>query len=230
MTANARRLAGLSEEKRREVLQGLSAADLEALAHEWTFWARPDQLPPANRLFRAPWRTWLLLGGRGSGKTRSAAEWVRGEAESGRRRLIGCLGPTSDSVRREMVEGSSGLLAIAPPGNRPQYEPSTRRVVYSNGCIVHLFSAEEPDRLRGPNLDGAWVDELAAMSNASDCWDMLQMALRIPGPLGDAPCCVVSTTPKSVPILKQIMAADSTVVTRARTDRKSTRLNSSHRR
>lgn len=189
--------------------------------------ARDDQLPPPQRLFRAPWRTWLLLGGRGSGKTRSAAEWVRAEAESGRRRLAGLLGPTSDSVRREMVEGSSGLLAVAPPGNRPQYEPSTRRVVYGNGCIVHLFSAEEPDRLRGPNLDGLWIDELAAMSNASECWDMAMMALRIPGPMGDAPCCVISTTPKPLPILKQIMAASSTVVTRARTSDNAANLDAS---
>ena len=155
MTANIRRLAGLSPEQRRAVLAGLSAADLHALQYDWGFWARTDQLPPPKRLFMAPWRVWLLLGGRGSGKTKSAAEWVRAEAESGRRRLIGCLGPTSDSVRREMIEGSSGLLAISPPETRPQYEPSTRRVIYPNGAVVHLFSSEEPSRLRGPNLDGA---------------------------------------------------------------------------
>jgi phage terminase large subunit-like protein len=113
--------------------------------------------------------TWLLLGGRGSGKTRAAAEWVRAEMEAGRRVQMGVVAPTADSLRRICVEGPSGLLSVGPPSERPEFEPSTRRVVYSNGGIVHLFSAEEPDRLRRPNLSGLWIDELTSMPSGWPC-------------------------------------------------------------
>jgi phage terminase large subunit-like protein len=165
-------------------------------------WARPDQLPPEGN-----WRTWLLLGGRGSGKTRSAAEWCRAEVESGRRVQLGIVGPTVDALRRVQIEGPSGLLATAPPWFRPTYEPSRRVVTWPNGVVAHLFSAEEPDRLRGPNLDGAWCDEVTSWASAADVWDMLQMCLRIPGPQGHAPQVLVSTTPKPTPMLKAIIAA-----------------------
>jgi len=206
------RLASLSAEERRTALAGMSAKELEALPYVWPFWARPDQLPP-----HGDWRTWLLMGGRGSGKTRSSSEWVRGEIESGRRRNVGIIGPTADAVRKIQVEGISGILATAPPDARLSYEPSTRRIVWPNGAIAHLFSAEEPERLRGPNLDGAWFDEIVASPNAAAVWDMLQFALRIPGPLGDAPRVIVSTTPKPIPILRSIIKASDTVITRAAT-------------
>jgi Terminase large subunit, T4likevirus-type, N-terminal len=212
----ARRLAEMSEAQRRHVLSGLPEADLAALEHHWPFWARADQLPPDRALWPI-WRTRLLLGGRGSGKTRAAAEWVRAEMESGRRRQTGVIAPTADTLRRTCIEGQSGLLATSPPWNRPSFEPSSRRVVYPGGGMVHLFSAKEPDRLRGPNLDGLWIDELTSMANASECWDVAMMALRIPGPAGDPPVCVITTTPKPSPLLKAIMAAPTTVVTRART-------------
>ena len=177
----AQRLAELPNDQRREVLTGLTADDLKALEYSWEFWARLDQLaPPGN------WRTWLLLGGRGSGKTRSASEWVRGQMESGRRRQLGIIAPTADAMRRIRIEGPSGLLATAPPWARPEFEPSTRRVVYPNGGIVHLFSSEEPDRLRGPNLDGLWIDELTSMANGPalgtwrrwPCAFLVQWAMR----------------------------------------------------
>ena len=212
MTATARALAELPEADRRAVLGDLTAAELATLEFEWKFWARNDQLPP-----RGDWRTWLLLGGRGSGKTRSAAEWVRAEIEAGRRRQIGIIAPTADTLRRICVEGVSGLLMTSPPWNRPSFEPSTRRVVYPGGGVVHLFSAEEPDRLRGPNLDGLWIDELTSMANASECWDMAQMALRISGPKGDPPRVVITTTPKPSPLLKAIITSPTTAVTRAKT-------------
>jgi phage terminase large subunit-like protein len=212
MTAAALQLAALPEADRRRVLVGLSEDELAALEYEWRFWARPDQLPPEGY-----WRTWLLLGGRGSGKTRSAAEWCRAEVESGRRLQLGIVGPTADALRRVQIEGPSGLLATAPPWFRPTYEPSRRIVTWPNGAVAHLFSAEEPDRLRGPNLDGAWCDEVTSWANAADVWDMLQMCLRIPGPQGHAPQVLVSTTPKPTPILKAIIAAETTAITRART-------------
>lgn len=208
----ATRLAQLTPEQRAEVLAGLSAQELSALEHEWSFWARPDQLPPSP-----PWRTWLYSGARGIGKTRTAAEWVRSEMVSGRRRQTGIIAPTADSLRRICIEGPSGILSVGPPSERPQYEPSTRRIVWPNGGIAHCFSAEEPDRLRGPNFDAYWFDEITSADNARDCWDMLQMALRIPGPKGDPPCGLITTTPKNQALLKQIMAAPTTVITSART-------------
>ena len=205
-------LAALPAAERREALATLPAADLAALEYAWQVWARPDQLPPTG-----DWRTWVQLGGRGSGKTRSAAEWVRSEVESGRRRSIGIVGPTADTLRRDVVQGQSGLLATAAPWCPPTYEPSQRRVVWPNGAVAHLLSSEEPDRIRGPNLDGFWGDELTSWANAEDVWNNLQFALRISGPLGDAPAGVVSTTPKRHVLLRAVMADPATVVTRSRT-------------
>jgi phage terminase large subunit-like protein len=212
MTATARDLAALPPDARRNVLTGLTAEELASLEHSWEFWARPDQLAPPG-----DWRTWLMLAARATGKTRASAEYIRNEVETGRHRLIAIVGPTADAIRRDMVEGSSGLLAIAPPWCKPEYEPSVRRVVWPNKAVAYLLSSEEPDRLRGLNVDLAWCDELSSWSNQQATWDTLQMALRIPGPKGDAPRVVISTTPKAnQPLLKALIAADSTVVTRAR--------------
>ena len=208
----AQRLATLPADQRIELLQALDAGALTALTHNWRFWARPDQLPPPG-----DWRTWLILAGRGWGKTKTVSEWIRAEVESGRRRQIGVIGPTADSVRRVMVEGPSGILAVSDPSFRPEYESSTRRIIWPSGVVAHLFSAEEPDRLRGPNFDCAVCDELAAWANAQDTWDNLQLALRIPGSKGDAPRCVIATTPKPMPLLKDILAAPGTITTRGRT-------------
>ena len=212
LTSPAARLAGLTEGERRMILAGMSPAEIAALEFTWPFWARPDQLPPEG-----DWRQWLLLGGRGCGKTRSAAEWVRSEIESGRRRHIGVVGSTANDIRSIMVEGPSGILAVCPPDSRPSYEPSTLRIVWPNGAMVHLYTAEKPQRLRGPNLDAVWCDELAAWDDPERAWDQMQLALRIPGPLGHSPQVVVTTTPKPIPLLRQLLAADDTVITRART-------------
>lgn len=142
---------------------------------------------------------------------------MRGEVEAGRRRALGIIGPTADTLRRDVVQGESGLLAIAPPGFLPQHEPSQRRVVWPNGAVAYLLSSEEPDRIRGLNLDGFWGDELTSWADADQCWSNLQFALRISGPKGDSPAGVVSTTPKRHAVLKAIMADASTVTTRSRT-------------
>lgn len=126
-----------------------------------------------------------------------------------------------------MVEGPSGILAISPPDFRPAYEPSTRRIVWPNGCVAYTFSAEKPDRLRGPNLDAAWADEIAAFPALEAVWDMLQMALRLEGPRGDPPQVVVTTTPKPLPLLKNITAAPTTVITKGRTADNSANLDAS---
>ena len=209
MTNLAGQLAALPEAERRRVLAGLSASELATLEFEWSAWARPDQLPPDS-----PWRVWLLLAGRGAGKTRSSAEWVRKQVETGRRRCIGLVGPTSDTLRRDQV---AAIIACSPPWNAPQYEPSQRRIIWPNGATAYALSSEEPDRIRGLNLDAAWVDELCSLSNQADVWSNLQMALRVPGPKGDDPQMVISTTPKRQSLLKAIMADGATVITRSTT-------------
>ena len=211
-------LQRLPEAERRAALADLSAPDIEALASHWPLFARPDQLLPgtpgaiSNRI---DWRTWLLCAGRGAGKTRSSAEAVRSWVENGEHRSIVFIGPTAETLRRDQV---SVLINCSPVGpDAPQYEPSQRRVTWPNGAVAYCCSSEEPDRLRGLNVSAAWIDELCALSNQSDVYNMLQMALRIPGPNGRHPQVIISTTPKRQPLLKQIMADPSTVVTRART-------------
>ena len=218
MSSLAAILAALPDAERRKALASLPAADLAALEYCWPVWARPDQLPPPPLrdalLGTAAWRTWLLLGGRGSGKTRSSAEATRAEIESGRRMSIGLIGPTADTLRRDQAKS---LMEIAPPWCMPVHEASQRRLVWPNGAIAYMLSSEEPDRIRGLNLDWAWGDELTSWANQADTWSNLQLALRVPGPKGDDPAAVISTTPKRHALLKAIMAARSTVTTRSRT-------------
>ena len=180
------------------------------------FWALPHQLPPEDR----EWRTWVILGGRGAGKTRAGAEWVRAMVEGdrphepGRARRVALVGETLDQVREVMVFGESGILACSPPDRRPEWEATRKRLVWPNGAVAQLYSAHEPEALRGPQFDAAWVDELAKWKKAEDAWDMLQFALR----LGEHPQQVVTTTPRNVAVLKTVMGADSTVVTTAPTE------------
>lgn len=195
--------------RRAEFLASLSSEESLALIYEWKFWARESQLAPAG-----DWVTWLLLAGRGFGKTRTGAEWVREQVESSTARRIALIGPTAADARDVMIEGESGILAISAPWNRPNYEPSKRRLTWSNGAIATAYSAEEPERLRGPQHDAAWCDELAAWAYP-ETWDMLQFGLR----LGKQPRTVVTTTPKPLPIIRELLAAGeaSVAVTRGRT-------------
>ncbi len=193
-------------------------ATARTLAFDWQIWARDDQLPPLHAAPDQPWRTWLLLGGRGSGKTRAGAEWVRavalglwpGEPAAAR---IALVGPTQQHVRAVMVEGVSGLLAVHPPGQRPVLEISKGQLVWPNGSIAQFFSAEDPEGLRGPQFDAAWCDELGRWKRGHRAWDMLQFGLR----LGALPRQAVTTTPRAGVLLKRIMADPATAVTRART-------------
>ena len=189
----------------RQVLQQATRtdADLEALRREWRIVGRPNQQPPVS-----DWRTWLVLAGRGFGKTRTGAEWVRTQVEQHGRQRVAIVGATAADARDVMVEGESGILAVAPPGNRPEYEPSKRRLRWPNGAMATTYSADEPDRLRGPQHDAAWCDELAAW-RYPEAWDMLQLGLR----LGTDPRAVVTTTPKPTRILRDLIAAPGTVVT-----------------
>ncbi|MAB10711.1 MAG: ATP-binding protein [Hyphomonas sp.] len=165
------------------------------------------------------WRTWLFQGGRGAGKTRAGAEWVRWKAIRGAGR-IALVGPTLHDVREVMIHGESGLLAIEPEtGWRPVYHASRRMLEYTNGARAYVFSAEDPDSLRGPQFDAAWCDELAAWRYAEAAWDMLQMALR----LGADPRALVTTTPRPTALMRRLHAAPDTVVTLG-----TTRENASH--
>lgn len=208
MRSLAEVLAGLSEEERREVLAGLSDGQAEALRWDWRFWARPEQLAPEG-----DWLAWLYLAGRGSGKTRSGAEFIREEVESGRAKYIGLIAPTAADARDVMVLGESGILAISPPHNRPSFEPSNRRLTWPNGARATLFSAEEPDRLRGPQHDLLWCDELAAWADPRATWDMAMFGLR----LGAKPRAMITTTPRPIPIIKEMVARRDFVVTRGST-------------
>lgn len=144
-------LISLPQAERLRLIASLPNDAAEALLYDWPFWARPEQLAPDGQ-----WLVWLILAGRGFGKTRSGAEWIRAEAESGRRGRLAIVAPTAADARDVMVEGESGLLAIAPPWNRPVYEPSKRRLTWPNGAQATTYSADEPERLRGPQHDGAW--------------------------------------------------------------------------
>lgn len=169
--------------------------------------ARRDQWPPGD----GGWTVWLMQSGRGAGKTRTGAEYTT--QMTNRTSRIAIIAATRADARDVMVEGPSGLIAVAPPGNRPHYEPSKRRVTWPNGCVGTLYSAEDPDRLRGPEHGYAWVDEAAHFPNVQDVWDNLMLGLRI----GSWPRIVVTTTPKPRPWLTALLADDTTRITRAST-------------
>ncbi len=197
------------------MLASLTAEEYRQLEHDWfALSARGDQIPPPG-----DWRSWLMLGGRGSGKTRSGAEWVRARATGQGfvmgplARRIALVAPTFDEARMVMIEGVSGLLAVHDDTWRPAFEPSKRLLTWPNGCVAQVFSAEEPDGLRGPQFDAAWCDELAKWKHAESVWNMLQFSLR----LGEDPRAVITTTPRPIPILKRLLADDGTAVSRSTT-------------
>lgn len=200
-------LLALDDAARAEAIAALSEPDAEALLYDWNFWARDNQLPPAGE-----WLVWLLLAGRGFGKTRTGAEFVRARVERGEARRIALVSATAADVRDTMIEGPAGLLAVFPEHERPLYEPSKRRVTFASGAVATAYSADEPDRLRGPQHDTAWCDELAAWRYPDAAWDNLLFGMR----LGDPRLCV-TTTPRPILLVKTLLAEASTVVTRGST-------------
>ena len=184
----------------------------ERLEHDWAFWAREDQLPPGLN----DWKTWLILGGRGAGKTRAGAEWVRGmalglpEFSARPARRVALIGETLADVREVMIEGVSGLLGIHPRAERPHWIPGRRRLEWKNGAVAQVFSAEEPESLRGPQFDAAWCDELCKWRYAEETFDMLQFGLR----LGAHPRQVVTTTPRPIALLKRLIADPLTALSK----------------
>jgi phage terminase large subunit-like protein len=215
MRSGAAWLASATQEAVDGFLEGLSDEALLALPWIFEFWALPHQLAPEGA-----WKTWVILGGRGAGKTRAGAEWVRAQVEGsrpgdpGRARRVALVGETQDQVREVMIFGESGILACSPPDRRPEWNATRRSLTWPNGAVAQVYSAHDPDSLRGPQFDAAWVDELAKWKRAEETWDMLQFALR----LGPNPQQVVTTTPQNVAVLKAIMKNPSTVMTHAPTE------------
>lgn len=208
-------LASLPEASRIAFLDNLSGDALAAMPWIWEIWSNPlhQQAPDGD------WLTWVILGGRGAGKTRAGAEWVRAQVEGpapdqpGRCRRVVLLGETLDQARQVMVEGDSGILEITPPDRRPRFVASRGVLIWPNGAEAHLASAVNPEALRGPQFDAAWSDELAKWRQAREAWDMLQFTLR----LGDDPRQVVTTTPRDTAVLRDILDLESTVVSHAGT-------------
>jgi phage terminase large subunit-like protein len=208
-------LASATPEEVDEFLEGLSQNALLSLPWLFEFWALPHQLPP-----RGAWKTWVIMGGRGAGKTRAGSEWVRAQVEGagpgdpGAARRVALVGETVDQVREVMVLGESGILACSPPDRKPEWQSTRRQLLWPNGAVAQVFSAHEPEAMRGPQFDAAWADELGKWKKGVEAWDQLQFALR----LGKNPRCVVTTTPRNVHVLKAILKNPSTVITHAPTE------------
>lgn len=200
-------LITLTKEERREMILSLTPEQATKYMYEWTEWGRlKQQEPPGD------WRTWLLLAGRGFGKTRTGSEFIRKNVEEGRARRIALVAPTAADARDIMIEGESGILAISPPWFMPIYEPSKRRITWPNGTIATAYSADEPERLRGPNHDLAWCDELCSWRYPA-AYDMLLFGLRI----GINPRVIITTTPKPTALIKQTIKEATTHITRGTT-------------
>lgn len=211
----ARLLACAPAQAQEAFLNELGEGAMCALPFLFPFWAMEHQLPPEG-----DWRTWVIMGGRGAGKTRAGAEWVRSMVEGatpydeGQARRVALVGETQDQVREVMIFGDSGILACSPPDRRPKWQASRKRLVWPNGAEASVHTAYDPEGLRGPQFDAAWVDELAKWKKARETWDMLQFALR----LGEKPQVCVTTTPRNVGVLKALLASKSTVTTHAATE------------
>lgn len=195
-------------------LEDLTDEEADDLLHTWELWARPNQLEPDPILDNGEhWVTWLILAGRGFGKTRCGAETVIKWVREGHCKRIALVAEDSADARDVMVEGESGILACSPRDFKPKYEPSKRRLTWPNGAVATLFSAEDYDSLRGPQFDGAWCDELCKWRYAQEAWDNLQFGLR----LGEHPKQIVTTTPRPIQLLKNIILRSDTAITKGTT-------------
>jgi len=189
----------------------LSDSDLDFIEHCWGLFGSPHQIPPDPNV--SDWTTWLLIGGRGAGKTRAGAEWVRGLAAQSAGACIALVGETEHDAREVMIEGVSGLMSIHHRLERPVWIASRRRLEWGNGAVAQAFSAEDPESLRGFQFSAAWCDEIAKWRHAEATFDMLQFGLR----LGERPRQVITTTPRPIPLLKRLITDAATAVTRAGT-------------
>ncbi len=210
-----RQLLSFEDAERRIFLGNLSSGERDELRFHWKLWARSEQLPPPG-----DWQVWLICAGRGFGKTRAGAEWVRHIAKRNKHARIALVGASISEVRAIMVEGESGILATSAPKRMPNFEPSLKRLTWPNGAQAMLYSAGEPDSLRGPQHSHAWCDEIAKWDisggRGAACWDNLMMGLR----LGDYPRSLATTTPRAAPLMRRLMdeaASGSVRITRGST-------------
>lgn len=198
----AQQVAGLDPETRQEILAGY---DPETLLWDWDFWGRPEQHAPDG-----DWSIWGIIAGRGHGKTRSGAEWIRKKARENPGCRIALVARTSADVRDVVVEGESGIMNVTPPSEMPKYSPANRRLVWPNGTVGTTFSGDVPDQLRGPQAHFTWCDELAAWNHVpgvdgATAWDNAQIMTR----LGDNPQILVTTTPKRTPAMQELLDRES---------------------
>lgn len=197
-------LASLTESERTAALEALTENQANELLWDWRFWARPNQLAPEG-----DWSTWVALAGRGFGKTEAGAQWVRDRVQNGAR-CVALVAETQKDLEEVMV---SRLVKIHPPKEAPTVRYKPVRLVWPNGAVAYGYNGTEPDQLRGPEFDTAWVDEFAKYRYARDVWDMLQFTMRS----GSDPRVFVTTTPRPIAILKEILADPTTVITRGST-------------
>jgi phage terminase large subunit-like protein len=215
MTEPLEFLANRKPARIAQLAESFSAAERREFGYQWHLFARPAQLAPPG-----DWRVWLVMAGRGFGKTRAGAEWVRAVAEEHPDARIALVSSSLAEARAVMIEGESGILACSPPESRPLFEPSLRRLRFPGGAQAQLFSALEPEALRGPQHSHAWCDEIGkwpvSHQRATRCWDNLLMGLR----LGREQRIAVTTTPRPVPLVERLLGQETTgatVVTRGST-------------
>lgn len=214
--SEAIKFARLSEGERILRLEELGVSDLKDLKEMWRFWARPNQIEPTADNDRCgcegQWLNWIILAGRGWGKSRTGAEWVHEKVGDGTYGLLHLVGATSNDVRKIMIEGPSGILATAKRDNPVKFSPTRFRLDWANGAHALVFSADEPERLRGVQCEAAWADELAAW-RYEEAWQQLQLGLR----LGSFPRTVVTTTPRPTPLVKRLIRDPKNHVTKGTT-------------
>ncbi|WP_417319844.1 DNA-packaging protein [Emcibacter sp.] len=209
-------VAGLGAKDLNRLVSGLSDRDCEALLHDWKFWGRAAQLPPEG-----DWFCWLVMAGRGFGKTRMGVEWLRSQVEGpsplsapkGTPERIALVADSFLDGVQTMVQGESGLMACSPEAFRPHFEVSKKRLVWPNGIQAFLYSSESPDQLRGPQHGLAWADEIAKWSHVEETWNNLLFGLR----LGHSPRVMITTTPRNIPLLRRMVEDDRVHVTRGNT-------------
>ena len=216
-----RELARLPVWKRRIVIRTLPTPAVRALAEEWWWRAHGGQAEPEAAANGEPWNVWAIVAGRGFGKTRAGAEWVWARAREDGSARIALVAATIDEVERVMVMGESGLVAVARAHERPRWRANKGILIFPSGAEAHAFSAERPEKLRGPQHHHAWCDELAKWprsagpgeSKADSAWNNLMLGLR----LGERPRAIVTTTPRPAPLLRRVLALPRCAATHGRT-------------
>lgn len=202
-------IRGKAAEEAHQVVSAMSDHEAIKLLYDWDTWARPNQhIPPGE------WTNWLVLAGRGFGKTRMGSEFIRYHVENKLMGRIALVAEDAGDARDVIVEGESGIIACSPPWMKPNYEPTKRRLTWPNGAQATIYADADPDSLRGPQHDGYWLDEGAKFPNFQQTWDNLMFGLR----LGKKPRGIITTTPKPVPLIRRLIKdPENTHVTRGTT-------------